>query len=86
MAKTSHLSSEMSWREADEAADKVEMVVVGNNARTGFEGGGGNPNVIFRNRRPIFRERRLDIAPTFGYGLCRGLERYAVFAKEIVQQ
>ena len=38
------------WCEADESADVVEVVVVGNEARARFKRGRGNPDVVFGNR------------------------------------
>ena len=75
-----------SWSKADEAADEIEVMVVGCDARTGFKSSGRNPDVVVWDRSSILDEDGFDVAPSLGYGLRDGLERHAVFQKEFVQQ
>lgn len=69
-------------READKAADIVEMAVVGYESRAGFERGRGDPDVVLGDWGAFFRERGFHVAPSFGDGLCDGLERNRLFVEE----
>lgn len=64
--------SSISRCEAWEAFDGVEVVVVGKEDGTGFEGGGGNPDVVDGDGAALAAERRPDEAPADGDPLVGG--------------
>ena len=69
-------------READKAADIVEMAVVGYESRASFERGRGDPDVVLGDWGAFFRERGFHVAPSLCDGLGDRLERNRLLVKE----